>query len=250
VTRAFGTLVLSSAMLAVTAGDAYVAAGATANLPFYLVPPSQRQECHNVKDCVSVIGPWVVVPAKGEATFLLVCPKERGFVGGTDSRASSRSIHVWFDGQIGAPISQSVTTGDSLLFHAVAKNGRQGVFQPVIGCITLQKHANGRSTVSARASAPPGTSAGPPLDYQMQTVVLNAGTNQTALAACTAREKLVGSWDALAFVTIDPPSLRHVGAVKTTTRSVGNAVRASIQTSFSLPFSPLAEVQVGAVCAR
>jgi hypothetical protein len=242
--------VLTAIAAVIVAGAAAADGGArTANPPFYLVPPSPRQECHNVKDCVSVIGPWVVVPPKGEATFLLLCPKQQGYVGGTDSRASSTNIHVWFDGQIGAPITQSVTTSYKLLFHAVSKTGRQGVFQPVLGCITLQKHSNGRSTVSARASAPPGTSTGT-LDYQMQTVVLNAGTTQTATAACGPRERVVGSWSALAFVTIDPPSLRHVGAVTTATRIVGNAVQGTIHTGFGLPFSPLAEVQVGAVCAR
>jgi hypothetical protein len=243
-------LALGAIAATLAAGAAAAGGGAsTANQPFYLVPPSPRQECHNVKDCVSVIGPWVVVPPKGEATFLLVCPKLRGYVGGTDSRASSKNIHVWFDGQIGAPISQSVTTSYKLLFHAVAKNGREGVFQPVLGCITLQKHANGRSTVSARASAPPGTTTGT-LDYQMQTVVLNAGTTQTATATCLPGERVVSSWSALAFVTIDPPSLRHVGAVAATTKVVGNSVRGTIRTGFSLPFSPLAEVQIGAVCAR
>ena len=243
--RVFLTALTACVLAAALAADG---GARVANPPFYLVPPSPRQECHNVKDCVSVIGPWVVVPATGEATFLLVCPKQRGYVGGTDSRASSTGIHVWFDGQIGAPISQSITTSYKLLFHAVSKTGRQGVFQPVLGCITLQKHSNGRSTVSARANVP-GTATGP-LDYQFQTVVLNAGTTQTATATCLPGEKVVGSWSSLAFVTIDPPSLRHVAAVKAATKIVRNAVHGTTRTGFGLPFSPLAEVQVGAVCAR
>ncbi|MBV8599496.1 MAG: hypothetical protein JO017_11800 [Actinobacteria bacterium] len=241
-------LLAAACVLALAGGVVDAASARDTGQPFYLVPPSPRQECHNVKDCVSVIGPWVVVPAKGEATFLLLCPKNQGYVGGTDSRASSPAVHVWFDGQIGAPISQSITTSYKLLFHAVAKNARVGVFQPVLGCITLQKHSNGRSTVSARATVP-GTSTGS-LDYQMRLVVLNAGTNQSATVACPAPEKIVGSWSSLAFVSIDPPSVAHAGAVKTTTRIVGNAVQGSIATALSLPFAPLAEVQIGAVCAR
>ena len=116
-------------------GASAAADGGLAGIPFYAVPPSPRKECHNVRHCVSVIGPWVAVPAGGVATYLLDCPKRHGFVGGTDARASSSSVVVWFDGQIGSPVRQSVTTGPFLLFHATTTNGRPGSFQPTIGCV-------------------------------------------------------------------------------------------------------------------
>src|SRR4029079_9843624 len=86
------------------------------------------------------------------ATFLVTCPKRRGFVGGSDTRASSKDVQVWFDGQVGAPVPQSVTTGAFLLFHAVTTNGRPGSFQPTIGCVKVLAQTKGRSTVSARAA--------------------------------------------------------------------------------------------------
>lgn len=260
--RALRLLVVAGSLLAIAAaGLATRSLAKPAGNPFYLVPPEPRQECHNVKNCLSVIGPWVVVPAKGQATFLLECPKRRnngflggpnsrGYVGGTDTRASSANVHVWFDGQIGAPIRQSVTTGNFLLFHAVTINGKPGSFEPVIGCITLQAQTNGRSTVSARQAADvPGTSAGVPLDLRARLLVLVPGSVLTKTARCLTNEKLVGSWTALAFAQTRPPSLRHVSAVKIKTVVAGKKVTAVVGTDASLPLVPLAEVQVGAVCA-
>ena len=52
------------------------------------------QECAGIPTCIDVPGPWVAVPARGEAKFLLDCPQRRGVVGGVDALASSRDIHV------------------------------------------------------------------------------------------------------------------------------------------------------------
>ena len=188
-------LAAAAALLALAASG--VAAVALAGSPFYAVPPSPRKECHNVNHCVSVLGPWVVAPASGQASWLLVCPKRRGYVGGTDTRASSQSVRVWFEGQIGSPVKQSVTTGSFLLFHGVTSNGRPGSFQPTLGCIKLLHHTTGRSTVSARESGPlPGTNAGAPLDLYAKQVVLIAGTTQRKTATCAKGERLVGELDA------------------------------------------------------
>jgi hypothetical protein len=217
--------------------------------PFYAVPPSPRKECHNVNHCTSVLGPWVVAPTTGQASWLLVCPKRRGYVGGTDTRASSAAVRVWFEGQIGAPVKQSVTTGAFLLFHAATTNGRPGSFQPTMGCIRLLHHTTGRSTVSARLSGPlPGTNAGAPLDLYAKEIVLNAGTTQRRTASCAKGEKLVGSWTQLAFGSEDPPPLANINKVKIRTVETRNSVTAVITTAQSLPFVPLAQVQVGAKC--
>jgi hypothetical protein len=217
--------------------------------PFYAVPPSPRKECHNVNHCLSVIGPWVVAPSSGQASWLLVCPKRRGYVGGTDTRASSAAVRVWFEGQIGSPVKQSVTTGAFLLFHGVTTNRRAGSFQPTVGCIKLLHHTTGRSTVSARQAGPlPGTNAGQPLDLYAKTVVLTAGTVQRRTATCAKGERLVESWAQLAFGSQDPPPLRSIGRVRIRTVESRDSVTAVIQTASSLPFVPLAEVQVGAKC--
>ena len=252
-------LVVAGSLFALAAGAlAAVSLAKMAGNPFYLIPVAPRQECHNVHNCLSVIGPWVVVPANGQATFLLTCPNGRtssfvgpksGFVGGTDTRASSPNVRVWFDGQIGAPIGQSITTGHFLLFHGVTTNGKPGSFEPVIGCITLQAQTNSRSTVSARrAAALPGTPAGTPLDLHARILELVAGSVLSRTTRCLPNEKLVGSWTTLAFAGISPPSLSHVSAVTIKATVAGDAVTAVVSTDRSLPFTPLAEVQVGAEC--
>ena len=258
-------LVLAGSLFALAAAG--LAASSLANMarnPFYLIPVAPRQECHEVHNCLSVIGPWVVVPANGQASFLLTCPNghasgivpnsglvgpKSGFVGGTDTRASSPNVRVWFDGQIGAPIGQSITTGHFLLFHGVTTNGKPGSFEPVIGCATLQAQTNTRSTVSARrAAALPGTPAGTPLDLHARILELVAGSVLTRITKCPPKENLVGSWTTLAFAGSTPPNLSHTNAVTIKATVAGNAVTAVVSTDRSLPFVPLAEVQVGAEC--
>jgi hypothetical protein len=243
--------VAGSLVALAVAGLAANSQASMAGNPFYLIPTAPRLECHNVHNCLSVIGPWVVVPASGEASFLLTCPKGKlsGFVGGTDTRASSTNVRVWFDGQIGAPIGQSITTGHFLFFHGVTTNGKQGSFEPVIGCTTLQSQTNARSTVSARrAAALPGTRAGSPLDLHAKILELVSGSILTKIARCLPHEKLVGSWTALAFASTGLPSLAHVNAVTIKSAVARNAVSAVVSTDRSLPFAPLAEVQVGVEC--
>jgi hypothetical protein len=240
-------LLAVAVLLALAASAA--ATAALAGSPFYAVPPSPRKECHNVNHCVSVLGPWVVAPATGQASWLLVCPKRRGYVGGTDTRASSQNVRVWFEGQIGSPVKQSVTTGSFLLFHGASTNGRPGSFQPTLGCIKLLHHTTGRSTVSARESGPlPGTNPGAPLDLYAKQIVLIAGTTQRKTAMCAKGEHLVGSWTQLAFGSQDPPPLRNIDKIRIRTLVDRDSVTAVINTAPSLPFVPLAEVQVGAKC--
>lgn len=230
-------------------GASAAADGGLAGTPFYAVPPSPRKECHNVRHCVSVIGPWVTVPAGGVSTYLLDCPQRHGFVGGTDTRASSSSVVVWFDGQIGSPVRQSVTTGPFLLFHATTTNGRPGSFQPTIGCVKFLQPTNGRSTVSARLAGPlPGASAGAPLDLHAKTITLIAATTQRKTVHCFPRERLVGSWDTLAFIAAGPPPLGHIDAVKTKRIVTRTSATVVVTTARSLPFVPLAEIQIGAMC--
>ncbi len=215
-------------------------------------PPAQTtQECNKVKVCVHVIGPWVAVPATGEATWLLECAKRQGSVGGTDVRASSTHIHVWFEGQISAPITQGTTTGSFLLFHAVSDNGQPGSFEARLGCIPVKKTSSSRSTVSARSAMAqlPGTVGGVPLDPRATTVVLQPGSIQTTSEACPKKEHSLGNWSALAFITTSPPAvpLFKDVSVRTTVGDDGT-VKASIQTTSALTVDDQGEVQIGSVC--
>ncbi len=231
------TAVVAASSLAMRAGG-----------PFYLVP-SPTKECQNVKNCVGAVGPWVAVAASGESTYLFGCPLRRGFVvGGTDARASSNDVRVWFDGQLGAPSafpSTSAKGGAVLLFHAVARNRRPGSFQPIVGCVSLTQK-NKRSTVAVT----PGVSPAASLDLRANKVVLGPQGRRTVTVRCPRPETLVGSWKAVAFNTTGPPDPSYARAVTIETVISGNQVNASFQVRDVLlaPLAPRSWVQIGAMC--
>jgi hypothetical protein len=226
----------------------------TAGSPFFIPPPATK-ECNNLAYCFGITGPWVLIPANGEASFLFGCPvraKTRGdyLLGGTDSLASSNNIRVWFDGQLGAPIG--LPNGQNgpnagLLFHAVTNNGKPGSFQPILGCISLLS-ASKRSTVSARkAAAPPGTPRSePPPHLHAKLLLLEPGWDRSLSVSCLKHERLVGNWKAFAFGSNGPPDLPSSGPGVIQTVDVGNTVRAVIRTNSSVPY--LIQAQVGAIC--
>jgi hypothetical protein len=251
VTRALRLLAVAAAFAALAA----VAGSAAADNPFYLVP-SVTKECEKVSHCRSVSGPWVSVPATGEATFLFGCPERRGFmVGGTDARASSGEVRVWFDGRLGAPIGvpkANATQAAVVLFHAATSNGRIGSFQPLLGCVSLAESSK-RATESARvASALPGKSPSAPADLRAEMVELNLATGlakNTTTLGCPAGERPVSSWSALALNTTTPPSARYERAITIRARIVGRRVVGTFRTARLFGYlAPEAWAQVGAVC--
>jgi len=234
------------AAVAVIALALTLPAGSAARGPFTL-PAEKTQECHLVAWCYGAAGPWVVIPAHGEATFLFRCPPrsaERGqfLLGGADSLASSTSVRVWYDGQLGAPLGQQ-SLGAGLLFHAVLDNGKAGSFEPILGCISLAQAVK-RSTVSARAETPPRSA--PPVNPRATNLILAPGSDRTVSTTCHPGEQLVGKWSAVAFGTDGPPTLPAPAAIKIATHAVGRVVSAVIQTATSVPY--LIQVQVGALC--
>lgn len=244
-------LVLVAGAIACSASDSATAG----HSPLYVPPPANSaptSECANLNYCYGVRGPWVVVPAQGEATFLLGCPERElaagGFLlAGADSRASSSKIRVWYDGGLGAPLGHETTQSSltGLLFHATSGDGVRGTFQPVVGCISL-KQASKRSTLSAqRASSGPKHAAPTPI-YRSANVILEPGWNRTISKSCLAHEKLVGSWSAIAYGTSTPPKLPSAAAVTVGTTLAGRTVVARVRTSTSIPY--LIRIQVGAVC--
>jgi hypothetical protein len=241
--------VLALAALLAGGSSAHRAAG-----PFYTVPTTGK-ECGNIKHCVGYTGPWVVVPATGEATFLWQCPQRRAYVMvGTDARASSNKIQISFSGQLGTPIGQAPNPeGAVLLFHAISLDGKQGAFEPVVGCVPLAELTK-RSTLGI-----PGTAPSPPLDLRSRLIPvvrgLKPGTPQETRALgvlpvrCLAREKLVGTWQALVFGTTSPPTPRDVRNVVATRTVTGNEVKVVIRQYDTRIVTPLAQVQIGAMCA-
>lgn len=237
-----GLFVLATAAIAAS-GLAMPAAG-----QFYLVP-SPTKECRNVKSCVGVVGPWVAVNASGESTYLFGCPLRHGFVvGGTDARASSNDVRVWFDGQLGtsnAFPTASTKGGAVLLFHAVTRDGKSGSFQPIVGCVSLTQKSK-RSTVAVT----PGVSPAASLDLRANKVVLGPRGRRTVSVRCPRPETLVGSWKAVAFDTTGPPDPLYARAVRIETVVSGDQVNAAFQVRDVLlaPLAPRSWVQIGAMC--
>jgi len=212
--------------------------------------PPKATPCKGQKMCITVNGPWVAIPARGEATFLLECPKRQGTVGGVDVLASSTDVRVtWDAGVPAAPIhSGGTTTGAYLLFRAVSASGKAGLMQPWIGCLPPPP-ANPRSTTSARV-APKITKPGKPLDLWQTSVAVHTG-HQTATRACGSKgERLLSGWQATAFKVDTPPSPAAAGHVHATFMLEDGRAAVSIETGSGIPAGSEPEVQVGAVCAK
>jgi hypothetical protein len=196
-------------------------------------------ECAGLPTCIDVPGPWVAVPAQGEAKFLLDCPQRRGVVAGVDAQASSRDVHVTFDGLLGGPVAPGRTTTRYAFFRAVSVQHREGLFQPRIGCIPS-------STGGPQTTAYVITPAGPPLDLAAATMLVRPGTVKHATLGCANGEKLVDSWDATAFASPVPPVYADAIQVERTTRKSVVSVR--ITANEALPRA--AFVQIGVRCGK
>lgn len=204
---------------------------------------SATDECHGIQTCISVKGPWVIVPARGKAEYLLTCPNGRSVVGGLDAQATTRDVRVSFDGRLGAPVQPGQTTTRYAFFRAVNVSARRQAFQPLLGCIPTQG-GGGRSTVSARV-VPVGQS----LEYRSRIVVVGPGDVKFGRVSCRRTEKLVDAWHAIAFRTKQPPNLSRVGLVQAHHEVVGKKVVVTASSTDDLSPDAHAIVQVGAECA-
>ncbi len=222
---------------------------ATAAGPFYLVP-SATTECQGIKNCLGSKGPWVVVPASGEATYLFGCPQHIGFiVAGTDARTSSTNIRVWFSNEIGGRIGPASNPKGAavILFHAASNNARAGWFQPLVGCVSLIAK-NKRSTVSARDAGRPSA----PVDLRAETLVPKPTAElgeQTKGLACPKGERPVASWSAFSLYTSNPPnpSFEHAMTIRTVISGGRVIGRFRLNRLFSI-LAPRFYVQIGAEC--
>jgi hypothetical protein len=254
--RSHSLRVVGSSLAVVFAGLALGGPACTAGGPFYLVP-APTKECANVANCEAESGPWVVVPARGEATYLIACPTRRTFiVGGTDARASSPGIRVWFDGQLGAAGGFPAIgnpTGAALLFHAVASDGSEGSFQPILGCVSLRSETKIATVAFVRPlAATPGVAAGAPLDLRATIVVIAPQGRSVTRVGCGANEQLVGSWSAVALQTLGPPARRYLSGITVKTTVAHGTVFAvfAIKPLMLKALAPRSWVQVGAMCQQ
>jgi hypothetical protein len=217
--------------MAVVAAAAFLAGGASA------ANPSTR-ECAGLPTCIDVPGPWVAVPASGEAQFLLDCPQRRGVVGGVDALASSRDIHVTFEGLLGGPVAPGRTTTRYAFFRAVSGHHKEGLFQPRIGCIPS-------STSGPQTTAYTITPAGPATELAATEMLIRPGRGRHATLRCANNGRLVDSWDAVAFANPVPPVFAD--AVQVVRKVRNGQVAVDITASDALPRTAI--VQVGVRCA-
>jgi hypothetical protein len=232
----------ATAAIAVTA-----LAAATAGLAAAPAVPLKANPCKGLKNCITVGGPWVAVPAQGEANFLLECPKRKGTVGGVDALASSQDVRMEWDAYLGAPLHSGTTTGSIVFFRAASAGGRPGLLQPYLGCVPTPPQ-NPRATTSARVVRV--TRPGKPVDRWQTTVTLHAG-HQTATRACGAKgERLLGGWQATAFRSADAPDPALAAKVHVSLTVGDGRVAVSIQTDAGISDAAFPEVQVGATCAK
>lgn len=199
-------------------------------------------ECAGLPRCIPVEGPWVAVPATGEAKFMLQCPQGRGVIAGTDALASTQDVRATFDAILGSPVSFGRSTSTSALFRAVSAHHRAGLFKPFIGCIPAPTSV--RNTIATKAMP-----LGAPLDLRAVTLKLTPGLQRTVTVACPSGESLVDSWNATAFLNASPPSPALASAVTVKSRIVRDRVRLTIFASEALPLGAQAELQIGVRCA-
>jgi hypothetical protein len=209
------------------------------------------RECDGLQVCVSVDGPWVVVPAAGgparpDVEWHLTCPRGH-VIGGIDAELSRREIDISFLGMMGSPINPGITTSRSATFVGtyVGRVARSSTFKPYIGCMPS---AGGGTRIPTSASSPTVFQPGRPVVRRVNTVRVRPGS-ATVSQGCRAGERLVGARHAFGFDTRTPPSAslaasvsgsRSVRAGRVVVRVRGDAELGGVR----------ALVQVQALCAR
>jgi hypothetical protein len=211
-------------------------------------PADATNECRGLQVCVRVAGPWVVVPAalttpRSPVDFQLSCP--RGYViGGLDAELTDRAIDIDFLGKLGSPVNPGVTTARSALFRGTyTGNAPKGpTFRPHLGCLPSSGGGSGPVPRRTLAVFPPGE----PTVTRVRTVRLRPGAVR-ALVACTAGERLISAWHAVAFSTPSAPSEALIQSVRATRRVQGRRALVNVRSTSALQ-GVRAVVQIGVVC--
>ena len=240
--RAIRTLLLRTLLLAAVAGAAIGVAAPWAGA---------ANECDGLQICISVPGPWVVVPSKTGSSrerveFQLDCPKGH-VVAGLDARLSVRPIEVSFVGKLGSPVNPGITTTRSAVFIAtyVGRSDRAPTFKPFIGCVPM---AGGGSRVPTSVGSTQAFQPGQAVTRRVHSVRIRPGST-TVVQRCARGEHVVGGSHAFAFATRTPPSESLVSSISGSQsvgdRSVSVRVRGDAELAGVRAF-----VQVHALCSR
>jgi hypothetical protein len=211
-------------------------------------PGGAANECDGLQVCVSVPGPWVVVPvssgsSRTPAEYQLTCPRGH-IVGGLDARLSVRGIDVQFLGKLGSPVNPGISTARSAVFRGayVGQGDRAATFKPFIGCIPASG-GGARVPTSVSAFRPEQS-----VTRRARTVRVRPGT-ATVVQRCLGSERLVGGTHAFAFATRNPPSASLVSSVSGSAEVGSRSVVVSVRGDAELA-GVRALVQVQAFCVR
>jgi hypothetical protein len=212
-------------------------------------------ECRGLDQCVSVVGPWVVVPPAPPGRLATVewelrCPLRGYVVGGVDSRVTERGVDVSVRGESGSPVAPGVTTRRALVFagRSATRGGAPTAFKPAIGCIPLEGGGGrAQTSVGARAAV---VKPGAPFTREVALARLASGRTRTVVATCPVGRGVVAADHAVAFRTTAPPTRALVGAVSTRQTVGSTTVRVVASLAAGVPRSVPVLVQVHAVCAR
>lgn len=203
-------------------------------------------ECDGLDVCISVPGPWVVVPGSSSGRFVnveyqLACP--RGTIaGGLDAVLGHRALSVQFLGRLGSPVNPGITTERAVVFVASQARRSPTVFRPVLGCIPTG--GGGRSTTAARPAP-----ARPPARL-VRSVRVRPGAAATLALGCRPGERLVASSHAVAFRGRRRPAATALAAMTVVRREQGGVVEIRAVRGAGVPRRASVEVQVHAICAR
>jgi hypothetical protein len=211
-------------------------------------PAGGANECEGLMVCVSVPGPWVVVPAstgvpRQRVEFQLTCPKNH-VVGGLDARLSVRAVDVSFLGTLGSPVNPGITTSRSAVFLGMyaGSSASAPTFRPFLGCMPS---AGGGSRVPTSVTAfPPGR----PVTRRVKTVRVRPGTT-TIVQRCVSGERFLGGSHAFGFFTRTAPSASLVGSLSGSQAITGASVVVRVRGDAELS-GVRAVVQVHALCTR
>ena len=219
-------LAVAAAVVAATAGSAGAA-----------------DECEGLDVCISVPGPWVVVPAaRGggvrRVEYQLTCPRG-AIVAGLDAVLGDPRIHVTFLGALGSPVAPGITTARSAVFVAVWPGDRPTFFRPFLGCVPTS--GGGRGT-TAVAPQPP--------QRVVRILQVRAGRAGSLAVRCGEGRRLVSSTHAIGIRRRAEPSAEMLTAVTVGRSHTGNRVSVRARRSTAIPAGVAVHVQVHALCTR
>jgi hypothetical protein len=217
-------LALVAAVVAATAGSAGAA-----------------DECEGLDVCISVPGPWVVVPAaRGDGVrrveYQLTCPRG-SIVAGLDATLGDQRIDVTFLGALGSPVAPGITTARSAVFVAVWAGERPTFFRPYLGC--LPTSGGGRGT-TAVAPQPPRR--------VVRNLRVRPGRPATLAVRCGQGQRLVSSSHAVGIRRRTQPATEMLTAVSVARRETGDRVAIRARRSTAVPAGLAVQVQVHALC--